>query len=194
MHALRNGCCGALIALLAACGGGGGDGATSSTSAPLPPAATASLDVTVYDTVGRFVQGATVSTGAAQVDTDAKGHASIGVAAGVEQALTINKSGFAEQVKVVNLPAGAASGVLRTMVIARQPAASIATVESGGTATGWQGATVTFPANALIDNAGRPVTGTVDMLMTPVDVTDVDVGAFPGLFEGIPSGGARSPI
>jgi hypothetical protein len=192
MRTWKTWCCGIVLAMLAACGGGGG-GATSG-SAANPPAATATLAVTVIDNLGRFVPGATISTGAAEATTDASGHATIAVAAGVEQVLTIDTSGFAEQVKVVNLPAGATAGALRAMVIPRQPAAAIAAIENGGTATGRHGVSVTFPAGALIDGSGRAVTGAVDLLMTPVDVTDVDVEAFPGLFEGIPTGASRTGI
>jgi len=191
-----------LLALLAACGGSGGSDTTALTATTgggtpptsTPPAATATLDVTVYDNLGRFVSGATISTGAAQVDTDTKGHATIAVVTGSEQVLRIDKAGFAEQIKVVDLPASATSGQLRAMVVPRAASLAIASIEGGGTATGRDGVTVTFPAAALVDASGRAVSGTVDLLMTPLNVIDVDVQAFPGLFEGIPTGAARQAI
>jgi Bacterial Ig-like domain len=183
----------ALLALLAACGGGG-SGDNGASAAPPPPASTAAVDVTVFDNLGRFVAGAIVTSAAAQATTDASGRATLAVATGSEQTLTIDKDGFAQQVKVLNLAASASSGTLQTMVIARQPALTISAIEGGGSATGHDGVKVTFPPGALVDAAGHAVSGAVDMLMTPVNVADVDVGAFPGLFEGIPTGAARQPI
>ena len=180
-----------LAAVLSACGGG--DGAPA---AP-PPAAvsTAPMALTVIDTQGRFVAGAAVSSGANTATTDATGRATLAVATGGEQVVAVIKAGFAEQFKVLTLAASTATPTaLQAMLIGREAAQTIAAVETGGTATGTHGVTVTFPANALVDAAGLPVTGTIEMLMTPVDVADIDVGAFPGLFEGVPTGAARSAI
>ena len=59
------------------------------------------------------------------------------------------------------------------------------------TAIGVDGVSVTFPANALVDVEGDPVTGSIEMFMTPLDVTGPDRDAFPGLFEGVTSGSER---
>ena len=182
-----------LAAALSACGGGGGDGAPA---AP-PPAAVSTTPValTVIDTRGRFVAGAAVSSGANSATTDATGRATLAVPTGSEQVVAVTKAGFAEQFKVLTLAAGTATPTaLQAMLIGREAAQTIAAVETGGTATGSHGVTVTFPANALVDAAGLPVTGTIEMLMTPVNVADIDVGAFPGLFEGVPTGAARTAI
>ena len=181
-----------LAALLSACGGGG-DG----TPAAPPPAAvsTAPVALTVIDTRGRFVAGAAVSSGANTATTDATGRATLAVATGSEQVVAVTKAGFAEQFKVLTLAAGTATPTpMQAMLIGREAAQTIAAVEAGGTATGTHGVKVTFPANSLVDAAGLPVTGAIQMLMTPVDVADIDVGAFPGLFEGVPTGAARSAI
>ena len=174
--------------LLAACGGGG-------TSAPPAPGATASVSVTVLDTFGRAVASATVSSGTDSASTGADGRASIAVPTGSEQALEVRKAGFAEQIKIVHLPSGTtAAPPLRAMLVERAAAVPIAGIEAGGSATGVHGVKVTFPAGALVTPAGAAVSGTIDMRMTPVDVSGIDVGAFPGLFEGLPTGGARAPL
>ena len=80
------------------------------------------------------------------------------------------------------------------MLIARDPAQDIPSIEAGGSATGRDGVKITFPPNALVTSAGQAVTGTVQMFMTPVDVANADIGAFPGLFAGIAPGIARQPI
>ncbi len=181
-----------LSLLLAACGGGGGDGAGSTT--PPPAAGQAQLAVAVIDSLGRSVEGASVRTASATAVTDAQGAASVPVTTGSEQAVAIEKTGFAEQVKVVNLPAATASASLQAMLIAREAALTIAANETGGSVTGKDGVKVTLPANALVTAGGAAVTGPVEMSLTPVDVTQLDVGAFPGLFAGIATGGARTDI
>ena len=191
MRTLRTWLCLIALALVAACGGGGDSAAPPAAAAN---ATTAPVAVTVVDTEGHFVAGATVATGAAQATTDANGRAALAVVVGSEQVVTVQKSGFAEQVKVMNLDANATSGTLLAMIVVREPPVQIAAIEGGGTATGKHGVKVTFPPNALVDAAGNAVTGTVDLSMTPLNVAELDVGAFPGLFEGIPTGGARSAI
>ena len=179
--------------LVAACGGGGD--ATAPPIGSMPPAETATIAVTVVDTLGRFVPGATVASGSASASTDAAGQASLAVATGGERVVSVGKAGFAEQFKVVDLVAGNTSTVpLQAMLIARAAPQTIAAIEGGGTATGTQGVKVTFTSNSLVNAAGQAVTGAIQMSMTPVDVSEIDVGAFPGLFEGIPTGAARQPI
>lgn len=194
MHRIRSWFAAAIsIAVLAACGGGGGDAATA--SPPPPPAATAPVAVTVIDTLGRFVAGATLKSGANSATSDASGQATLAVATGGEQVIAVTQAGFAEQFKVVDLPTGTTAATpLQAMLVARAAPQTIGAIEAGGTAAGVQGVKVTFPANALVDAAGQPVSEAIQMTMTPVDVSEVDVGAFPGLFEGIPTAGTRQAI
>jgi hypothetical protein len=190
---------GAAALLLAACGGGGDGGGSTPPPGPPPPpppppATTAQVDITVIDTFGRFVTGATTAVGSATATTDANGHAVLTVPTGTEQVIAVSKTDFAEQFKVLNLATNATTASLRAMLIARDPAQPIASIEAGGSATGRDGVKVTFSPNALVTASGQAVTGTVQMFMTPVDVSQVDVGAFPGLFAGVAPGTTRQPI
>ena len=178
--------------LLVACGGGGGDAGAP----PTVPVVTASVAVTVADTLGRFVDAATVtvaSTGATAT-TSATGKATLQVPVGSEQVLVLAKSGFAEQVRLLTLAAGATQGSLTALMVAREPAQAIASIEAGGSAGGKDGVKVTFPPGALVDAAGQPVSGTIQMSMTPLNTARSDIGAFPGAFEGTAPGVARSAI
>ncbi len=184
-----------LLCLLAGCGGGGeGSGGNPPAPPPPPPPVTAQVEVTVIDNFGRFLSGAAITNGATSATTGNNGRATIAINTGSEQVLALRKDGFAEQFKVMNLAAGTITGTLDAMLIERQPAQSIADIENGGTATGRDGVTVTFPADALQTSAGARVSGTLDMFMTPVDVSNVDVGAFPGLFAGVSGGGPRGML
>jgi hypothetical protein len=179
--------------LVVACGGGGGDSSPPPASAP-PAAATASVAVTVIDTQGRFVAGASVAAGGQQATSDAAGQATLAVATGSEQLLSVSKTGFAEQVRLLTVPSGRSADVLRVMLIERDAAVAINAIENGGSASGRDGVKVTFPAGALVDAAGNAATGTIQMQMTPLDVVNLDAAAFPGAFEGVPSGGTRAAI
>ena len=183
------------LSLLAACGGGGDSSTPPTPNPPAPPAgATASVDVTVIDTLGRFVAGAGVTAGSQQATTDTSGHATLPVATGSEQLVVVGKAGFAEQIKLITVPSGRSADVLRVMLIERDPAVAINAIENGGSASGRDGVKVTFPAGALLDAAGNAVTGTIQMQMTPVDVVNLDAAAFPGTFEGVPTGATRAAI
>ena len=183
------------LGLLAACGGGGDSAAAPVPNPPAPPtAATAAVKVTVIDTLGRFVAGAEVIAGAQQANTDASGQATLPVATGSEQLVAVGKAGFAEQVKLITVPAGRSDDALRVMLVERDAAVAIHAIESGGTASGRDGVKVTLPAAALVDAAGAAATGTIQMQMTPLNVVELEAAAFPGAFEGTPTGGARAAI
>jgi len=120
------------VGLLVACGGGGGDAGAP----PSVPVATATVAVTVADTLGRFVDAATVtvaSTGATAT-TSATGKATLQVPVSSEQVLVLAKSGFAEQVRLLTLAAGATQGSLTALMVSREPAQAIASIEAGGSA------------------------------------------------------------
>lgn len=190
MHPLRVLLCSLPFGLLVACGGGGAGDASP------PPAgvAAATVTVTVIDTQGRFVAGASLSSPSGTAITDAAGVASVPVTVGSEQLLGVSKAGFAEQLKPLTVPAGRSADALQVMLIERDAAVDIAAIENGGSASGRDGVTVTFPAGALVDAAGRAATGTIQMQMTPVDVTGIEAAAFPGAFEGVAGAAARAAI
>lgn len=174
---------------LAGCGGG---------SAP-PPAGgggsgDATLAVRVIDSLGAPVAGATLRTASVGATTDNRGAAELPVPAGSEQLLVVERAGYAEQVRLLTLPAGTRRSALQVMLIAREAALTITDAQAGGSVSGKDGVKVTLPADALVDDRGQAVTGAVALNLTPVDVTQLDVDAFPGAFEGIPQGGSRGPI
>ena len=171
---------------LAACGGGGHDE---------PVTERAAVDVTVTDTAGRPVDGVAVAEGAspAQASTDPGGRASVQVQPQDDVLLRFSRAGYAEQMRLLN--SAGATGVLEVPVVmtVRQAPIAMTVIENGGTASGRHGARVTFAADSLVDAQGQRVTGGADVTITPVDVKH-DIGAFPGAFEGVAAGGARTAI
>ncbi len=57
----------------------------------------------------------------------------------------------------------------------------------GGEYIGIDGATVVLPEEAFVNANGESVTGTIDLYITPVDISDeLKIKAFPGSFYGMP--------
>lgn len=174
-----------LLAILMACDRHGTPVPTGKTEVPVLKA---EVVVLVRNASGELVEGAgvaveglegTVAPGAAM--TDSEGRAAVQVDAGVETVLRITKPGYAAQVVRVF---STDSVVVPTALIERAEPVRIVEASAGGTAVGADGARVTLPANALVDGAGQPVSGAVDVFLTPIDITDDRAkDAFPGLYE-----------
>jgi len=130
---------------------------------------------------------------AASATTAADGKASIAIATGAAVTLKFSKPGYADQFKRLQMPAGAAGTQVAVRMLARETALALTDASAGGTLAGKHGATLVVPPNALVDAAGNPVSGAVQVSVTPVDVA-ADVRAFPGLFQGLRSSGARGLI
>jgi len=59
--------------------------------------------------------------------------------------------------------------------------------QMGGEYTGIDGATVVLPVNAFVNANAENVSGTIDLYITPVDISDeLKIKAFPGSFYGLP--------
>lgn len=165
------------------------------TIAALAPERVATLTVRVLGGDGLPVSGATVRAGAADaaaLTTDPDGLANVpDFPVGVGRVVRVTAEGFVEQFKAVRFPEGYAAAL--TAEVSLLPEGPVATVsgEAGGTAVGPEGATVTFPPGAFVDETGAPVTGDVDVRVTPLDVTrGDDLAAFPGSFSALDADGS----
>ncbi len=147
--------------------------------------------VIVRDTSGALVSGVSVSVnraGGASASTGADGRASVSTDRGIAVTLKFSKAGYADQFKTQTLPTAAESGYLQVTMLAREPALTLANAADGGELVGKDGVKVSFAPGSLVDSQGNPVSGPVQVFMTPVDVVQ-NLRAFPGKFEGVrPSG------
>lgn len=170
------------LTLLAACGGGGGS------DAPPPPDPGSALSVKVLDVLGFAKDGAVVEVvGASTVaaTTNADGLASVELAPGVERLLKVSLPGHTEQFRPVQVTAGE-SAYLEVRLMARAPALTLPDAAAGGTLVGRNAARLTLPAHALVDaESGAPVTGAVQVEMTPVNTASHELGAFPGSMRAV---------
>lgn len=182
-------------------------GRTASSSKPLtiakadaqPVAKNGSISGTVTDAEGNPLQGVVVSLlnatdlagGNRSATTDADGKVSLAdMPAGIEFALALTKQGYAVQLVRTNIPDGSTDALFKASLIQRAAAKTLSNAEAGGTVTGTDGASIQLPANALVDGNGNPVTGTVNVSLTPVDVSkDAQLTAFPGSFAAYNSTG-----
>jgi hypothetical protein len=128
--------------------------------------------------------------GTASASTGTDGRATLPTGTGAPLQLRFAKAGFADQIRSITLPAGANGGFLEVRMLAREAPLTLASAAAGGTLTGKDGARVTFPPNALVDANGQPVTGPVQVNVTPVNVGS-NANAFPGLFAGLRQDGER---
>lgn len=167
---------------------------TVAVSAGPAAGAPATLQTLVSDGTGPLA-GVTISVvgGTATAATGADGKANINTATGVPQQLKFSKAGYADQFKSINLPTGGTGAMIEVRMLAREAPLTLADAAAGGTLTGKDGAVITIPANALVDAAGNPVTGAVQVNVTPVNV-GANPAAFPGMFQGFQPTGARGLI
>lgn len=170
-------------------GRGGSNSLERQVSVTAGPAAVGSVNTLaiVRDTAGALLGGVSVTPlqgGGATVATGNDGRATVTTERGVPIVLRLSKAGYADQIKSVELPAGAESGYLEATMLAREPALTLPSAAAGGTLTGKDGARVTFAPNSLVDASGNAVTGAVQVSITPVDIA-ANPRAFPGRFAGL---------
>ena len=126
--------------------------------------------------------------------TDNNGYFSLSLTAETQYTLSIGTDEHADQVKVIRAPAQAHSLRLNITLLDIDYSASFdAALEADIVAP--NGATVELPADSFVDANGQPVTGTIDVNITSVDVSNPAIlAAFPGNFDGIETDGSITPI
>lgn len=181
--------------------GGGRSGSASRTLTVAAPTAGSSVTVAgrITGTDGSPLSGVSVARVGASSSTpatsDATGKASLAVPRATAVTLRLSKTGYADQFVHLNLPASTGSdGYFEAILGPRDVALTLADAAVGGTLTGRDGAGITVPANAFVDSSGAPVTGAIQISVTPVDATQSGGGGFPGEFAGIQPDGTTTPI
>lgn len=163
-------------------------------AAPDAGTVAATGNVTTLD--GIALEGVTVTdrrTGASAT-TDAAGNVGIAVAKGRGVVLELAKTGYAGQFVSVRYPGATGDDAAFNAVMRPRNATQDFDTTAGGTLTGSDGARVTFPERALVDEGGSAQTGTGQLAMTPVDITLPAAGGFPGEFNGVNGDGSSTPI
>lgn len=135
---------------------------------------------------GEPLSGVAVSAGGLTAVSDEDGRLSLRLGIGVPQTLQFRRSGLVDQVQTFSFPTDSGSDAAFAAVMrASEPAQTLPDAAAGGTLTGRDGARIQLPPGALRTTAGTPVTGAVQIAMTPIDITLPNAGGFPGQFAGV---------
>ena len=163
-----------LSTVLYACSSDDGVGAPAST--PTGPV----LRGRVTAPGGGPLAGVSVAVGGATGTTDAQGIYTVKTVAG-ESVVRFTKKGYMDGLERMKI--GATSSTQLDAILLAAPAPTPIDAAAGGEVTTTRGAKVVVPANALVDKNGAPVTGMVEVSLTPIDPSNLDeVAAAPGDF------------
>ena len=155
----------------------------------------ASVRLTVLDDEGFSVPNVLLATDQGETTTDSEGRAELDALPGTTTIIRATGTGFATQVKRVALPEGQTSADIVMALRGLEAPLTLTDVENGGSVTGTDGAFLSVPAGAIVDADGNPVTGDIDVFLSPVDISDERaIRAFPGEFEGIAEDGEETLI
>ena len=163
--------------------------------APTPPSPTpdATLDTgTVSGRVlsvanGLGIANATVSAGSATATTTADGSYTLSAVAGERVTVHIDAANFAETFQIARVSAGQTSA-LHVQLLPVGVVVPV-TVAAGGTVTvPGSSAQIIIPAGALVPEAGRTASDTVNVALTPINPA-VDSSLMPGDYTALTTAG-----
>ncbi len=124
--------------------------------------------------------------------SNSAGIVSFSIAANKADSVRLRKPGYAAQTVMLETNNDQADFIA---TLGKRSAAITLSADAAIDITGISGARVSLPAGALVDANGNPVTGTVQLSITPVDVSDDnELGVFPGAFSGTDINGDAAPI
>lgn len=115
---------------------------------------------------------------------------------GVALAVRLRRTGYASQVVKLGVPSDTTSTLyFEAALRPRDNVMEVDEAENGFVLSARDGVRVEMPFDALQRADGSPVSGQINVSMTPVDVGDTtQVGSFPGRFEGVTPIGNVTPI
>jgi PKD repeat protein len=148
------------------------------------------IAVDVRDRLGAVLPGATVKTPLGEQTTDDKGRATVLVPRGPATMLWVSHPNFASHARRVRVGADLDEGGYRVVMIERAPSQTVEDIEAGAVVNGGDGARLTLPENALVDLAGKRVTGAVEVSITPLDTPSTPF-AFPSEVEAVDENESR---
>lgn len=160
---------------------------------PASAPTTTSVKVNVRIAGGVNLAGAQVKVGTATAISDAQGVATLDAApVGQDQVITVTKAGYVAQSLRSAIAAGAQDQQLLVLLLPEKDTLNITDIAAAQTInSNYLGASVTLPANALVNAAtGAPATGAATLKLTPWDITGIDLQAMPGNGRAVDATGA----
>ena len=191
---------GAFIVKLTVGDGKGGVGNTTqiiTVTAGEPTGAPLAVSGEITDTAGAPLAGVAVKLGSSILGTsDANGKVMVSIPTGPSQTLMLFKAGYTDQVAALEFPIGSSSGnaFFKLSMLTQAPSQPL-NATTGGMLEGEDNAMLLIPASGLETANGTPVTGNVEVSITPLDVSDSAVmAAMPGRLEGTQTDGSSAGI
>jgi hypothetical protein len=131
------------------------------------------------DTSGGGVASVTVRGGGAQTTTAADGTFQLDAPAGQRTVVTFEKPGYLRGIKRVDVQDGTPTALRVTLLAEALPVEMDA--DTGGAVDGSRRAGIVAPAAAFVDPGGAPISGTVQVHLTPLDpAISAELAAYPG--------------
>jgi hypothetical protein len=155
---------------------------------------TASVSGIVLDETNAPIASAVVTSGTATTTTNSNGMFILNnISLSKENGnVTVVKAGYFKGVRSFKTTAGKNHSV-RLQLMARALSGTIASAATGGAITSNGGATITFPANAFVTNAGATYTGVVKVYSRWIDPTAANLPfVTPGDLRGVGTNGAEN--
>jgi PKD repeat protein len=148
-------------------------------------AATSQIQIQIQGADGVLIPNAKASMGKLSANSDAKGIAIVAnVPRGADQALVITKAGYVSQTVRTTVVSNKTAKLLVTMLPVKETR-SIARAEAAQViATKTLGASVTLPANALVNANNKVATSTISAHLSPFNIKTKDMGAMLGNGRG----------
>ncbi|MCF6211580.1 MAG: hypothetical protein L3K24_13140 [Gammaproteobacteria bacterium] len=124
--------------------------------------------------------------------SDNTGAVSFSIEIDKASSIRLRKSGYAAQTVMLAINNGRADF---SATLGKRNTPVTISADAAIDISGISGAAVSLAAGALVDANGNPVTGDIQLSITPVDVSDDDeLGVFPGAFAGTDINGNAAPI
>ena len=153
----------------------------------------ATIDGTIVDGSGAPISGVQVATSGLSTTSAADGTFTLSLSASGSPILLFTLDGYLDGCKTVTVASGQTTNVA-VLMLPRSVAQPL-DATSGGTITGPAGSSLTVPANALVDQSGNAVTGTVQVALTPLDPTNpTELAAYPGTLMATRTDGTVVPL
>jgi hypothetical protein len=153
----------------------------------------ASVTGRVTDISGVGIENVEIAGPDVSATTDAGGAFILSSMTGKDRIFVFSHDGYLPSSKILSVFSGATTYVPVTMMAIAAPSPLNAT--SGGAVTGKRGASLSAPQDAFVDSADNPVTGPVEVSLTPYDpAIPQEARAYPGELRGLTLTGKIVPL
>jgi len=151
------------------------------------------LDGAVKDTKGNLIEGVQIASGSLTTSTKSDGNFHLAMSPGDDQIVILSHEGYVTCSKLVDIYQ---NNITYLPVIMMEEAdAGQLDVTKGGTVLGSRGASLKAPPEAFVDSSGNPITGMVDVFLTPYDpAIPEEALAYPGELRGKTLDGEIVPL